>query len=64
MSRHFTESQKGFHVELLNLFHRWQLEGDDMTAIESLEVVQSALNEWLEEDVVIFEPDDNLEIDE
>ena len=55
----FTESQECFHVELLNLFHRWQEEGD-MSAPQALDVVQSALNEWLDEDVVIFEPDPDI----
>ncbi len=57
MSSNFTESQEGFKVELLNLFHRWQAEGD-MTAIEALDVVQCALNEWLDDDIMIFEPED------
>lgn len=57
MSANFTESQEGFCVELLNLFRRWQAEGD-MTAPEALDAVQFALNQWLDDDILIFEPED------
>ena len=57
MSVGFTKSQKCFSVELLCLFHRWQEEGD-LPPHDALEAVQFALNEWLSEEVVIFEPDE------
>lgn len=59
MSGNFTESQECFHTELLNLLHRWQEEGD-MSAPQALEVVQRALNEWLAEPVIVFEPDPSI----
>ena len=59
MSENFTESQGGFYKELLNLLHRWQEEGD-MDAPQALEGVQRALNEWLDEPVIVFEPDPSV----
>ena len=54
-----TESQECFKRELLTVFHRWQEEGD-MTPEDAMEAVQEALNDWLEEPVIVFEPDPDI----